>query len=282
MANKFNAEGLEQFMNIPKYYINQVSKFTGISQQGIRYFDIHGIVKPYKDEYGRRLYTLYDLYKLSIRSQYKSLGFSVNETEYIINYSLKDDVKSMLLLKNKQIGEQIEKLELAKIGLEKYFERLNRMEICKNRFFIRERPKCSRIPHIRNGQPIFDEETVCERITAVQYMPLVVYSFSFQPSANKQMSVFSDWDFAIDEKYAAKVGFDKMKNCFTESSRLCVYSVFVVEGLTYLNSSCLKPVFDYLDANNLKCTDTIYGNIIASFKEDDTETRYFEVYIPID
>lgn len=87
------------------YKINEISKLYGIGVDSLRYYEKLGVLQPYRDQNGYRMYGLKDIYKLNIIRDLRSLDFSMQQIkEYLDNQSIHNTME--LLYEEKQLIQQ--------------------------------------------------------------------------------------------------------------------------------------------------------------------------------
>lgn len=84
-------------MDSPRFKIGEVSEALSMPRQTIRYFEDMGLVVPIRNkESNHRRYSIYDVYKMTIRKQYKNIGVSIAETETIFKTTRAEDIFNIL------------------------------------------------------------------------------------------------------------------------------------------------------------------------------------------
>lgn len=269
------------------YSIGVVSKMLNIHPQTIRYFGALGTIVPRRDEKtGERKYSIYDIYKLMLRKQYQNVGFSVKDLENLLNlYSLEDVIHTFELEKEKLEKEKWE-LELRQKGLASLLTRSKSIKSHKDRVFYAERPAFWQHAHMRGKKLLMDENSLKARKIAVKLMPLSFYSFCINMGEVKDdileedLSIF-DWNLGLEDELSKIVGYNEISGSEYIPREMCLYSIFAVEGMTFLTSSMLNPIWKFMKYNNFSVNGNIHGRLILSStnKRKNTE-RFFEVWVP--
>ena len=95
-----------------RWSVDYVAKHTGMSTEGLRYYDKSNILTIERNtENGRRIYTPGDIFTLMMLQRYRGLGFSVPESERIIFESVENSAKRMCS-QEKDLTKQLEHLQL--------------------------------------------------------------------------------------------------------------------------------------------------------------------------
>ena len=273
-------------MTNPQYFVGEVSNLVGAHPQTVRYFDSIGVAKPVKSkDTGRRRYSVYDIYKITLRSQYKNMGFSPLETENILKQGSIENMLSKVKRKEEDLKLEKQKLELRQAGMSNLMERLERIEPCLNRFLYMKKPAMWRHVHIKEGEFADDKDSIDARVLGAKSMPLCVYSFHFDygdiqkdPEGNQYR-----WDLAIPAPYAEEVGFDKIPGTYFEPEKMCLYTVFQIEGTETVRWSMISHRLEpFMEINRLELCGDVEGTIIVNmYDEQDCQKRFFETWIPV-
>lgn len=272
-------------MLLAKYQIGKVSELLGIHQQTLRYYDSNELVVPYRDESnGHRIYSIYDIYKVTMRKQYQNLGCTIPETKKVLNeYSIAEIIKQ-LSRSEKRLKKQILYAELNWQGLKTFKQRIERISKHLNRFSLLARPARWHHIHSKDGQLINNPNTTKARQIAMDLMPLCVYTFKFDHMEveNNPQSDRNQWDITLATPYAEKVGFDKISSSYFIEEEICLYTIFKKSATSPIKWSMLQPVIDYMKRNNLKLDGNVYGNLILNRLNNQNENeRYFETWLPV-
>jgi DNA-binding transcriptional MerR regulator len=114
----------------PVISISNLSKEFGVSTRTLRYYEELGLLKPGRDEWGRRSYTRKDHAKLKLIFRGKRLGFTLVEIKEMIGLFDKDRTGIKQLEKAIEYGEhkiievneQIRELEALREDTLQYLE----------------------------------------------------------------------------------------------------------------------------------------------------------------
>ncbi|MDO4553000.1 MAG: MerR family transcriptional regulator [Bacillota bacterium] len=274
-------------MQDPLFLVGEIAQSVDLHPQTVRYFDSRGVVVPYKDKNtGRRKYSIYDLYKITLRSQYQNLGFSVAETEEIFKKTKLEEIISGLHVKERELENERLDLELRQAGLQNMLERMERIETCSGRYRYLDKPAMWRHPHMKDGKVLMDTGSVQARKAGMERMPLSVYSFHFDHAdiAGGPGPEVCRWDMALPAPYAELTGFHKIPGAYLEPERRCLYTVFEQEGTLLLTWDVIsQETKSFLDGNGLVLCGDVEGTIIINtLDEKRRQKRYFEVWLPVE
>ncbi|MGI6507724.1 MAG: MerR family transcriptional regulator [Saccharofermentanales bacterium] len=281
-------------MDSPRFKIGEVSEALSMPRQTIRYFEDMGLVVPIRNkESNHRRYSIYDVYKMTIRKQYKNIGVSIAETETIFKTTRAEDIFNILSKCEAILKKERDLAELRVISIEKFKERVRRTETHLNRYLYAKRPAFWKIPHMADKDLLTDSVTNMARQIAVELLPLSVYTFtidtdewldhSISDCRDLEFAFCGHWDLSIESPFAERVGFDKMPTAqYVPEEENCIYTVFKQKETHFLQLDRLRDAMEFINNNRLKVAGDIYGNIVISRHNEEGEyERYFEAWIPV-
>ncbi|MDV0440951.1 MerR family transcriptional regulator [Methanorbis furvi] len=279
-----NADG---DMSQPIYSIGVVSKMLDIHPQTIRYFGTQGIISPCRDEKnGERKYSIYDIYKLMLRKQYRNIGFSVKDSEDLLNMYQLDEVIQKFELEQKKLEKQMQELELRQKGLISILTRSKSIKSQINKVFYAERPAFWQHAHMRGKKLLMDENSLKARQIAMKLMPLSFYSFCINRDEikdemwEKNIPIY-DWNLGLEDEFSEIMGYNEIDGSEHIPKMMCLYSIFSVEGTMFLQGSMLDSIWKFMKNNDFSINGNIYGRLIlSSTNKLNNAERFFEVWVP--
>lgn len=140
------------------YKISEISKLYGIGVDSLRYYEKIGILNPKREKNGYRIYSLKDIYKLSIIRELRRLDFSMNQIKEYIDYQSISNTLELFQEEQELIEEQIETLNATKSSIHSRIENLMAFSnIVADEFAIKTFPErlCLRL----NAEITRNEET---------------------------------------------------------------------------------------------------------------------------
>ncbi len=281
-------------MDTPRFKIGEVSEALNMPRQTIRYFEDKGLIVPIRTkESNHRRYSLYDVYKMTIRKQYKNIGVTIADTETVFKTNSAETIFNILSNQEAVLKKDRERAELRVISIEKFTERVRRTEIHLDRYLYAKRPAFWKTPHMAEKDLLTDSVTNLARQIAVDLLPLSVYTFKIDTDewldhftsdcSDHEFSFCGHWDLSIESPFAERVGFDKMPTAqYVPEEENCIYTVFKQKETHLLQLDRLREAMEFINNNRLKVAGDIYGNIVISRHNEEGEyERYFEVWIPV-
>lgn len=102
-----------------RYKIGEISKLYGIGVDSLRYYEKIGALHPHRDENNYRLYSLKDIYKLSIIRDLLGLEFSMSQIKQYLDDQTLDSTAELLSHEEAVLDEKLRRLNEQKAILHK-------------------------------------------------------------------------------------------------------------------------------------------------------------------
>ena len=105
------------------YRINEIAKLYSISTDSLRYYEKLGLLKPKREENGYRLYSLSDIYKITVIRDLRALDFSMDQIKDYLSHQSVEHTARMFLEEMEQIKEKLLYLQNAELSIKKRIEK---------------------------------------------------------------------------------------------------------------------------------------------------------------
>ncbi|MDY3960552.1 MerR family transcriptional regulator [Romboutsia timonensis] len=92
------------------YKIGEISKIYGIGRDSLMYYEDIGILKPFRDKNGYRMYKLSDIWRLNLIKELRSLNFPMKKIKEYLDDRNIESTKEILNTEISLIDEKIEEL----------------------------------------------------------------------------------------------------------------------------------------------------------------------------
>ena len=107
------------------YKIGEISKIYGIGRDSLMYYEELGILKPFRDKNGYRMYKLSDIWRLNLIKELRSLNFPMKKIKEYIDDRNIESTKEILNKEIILIDEKIEELLSYKQNIMKRLDTIN-------------------------------------------------------------------------------------------------------------------------------------------------------------
>ena len=107
------------------YKIGEISKIYGIGRDSLMYYEDIGILKPFRDKNGYRMYKLSDIWRLNLIKELRSLNFPMKKIKEYLDDRNIESTKEILNTEIILIDEKIEELLSYKQNIMKRLDTIN-------------------------------------------------------------------------------------------------------------------------------------------------------------
>ena len=261
-----------------------VAKWMGLSDEGIRLYERHGLIHPEKDEQNKyRAFDIMDVTMLLYGMVYRESGFSMKEAQQLANGCSLDEVQEAYV---KKVKQRMQELERERLKLERVEEITLEIEQAKARYgmcFQEERPALYRLEFMDRGAMVEEaSKQKCTNHWMKNYLPFVMLSTRYYAHtlSKPRTDIEAVSGFGVYAKYADALGIE-------ENEHIKYYPpVRAVHTILSANNEMLNPDYTkalrYIEENHLRvCGDPIsFG--IANLNFNKTFERYYHIWIPVE
>lgn len=256
------------------YKIGEISKIYGIGRDSLMYYEELGILKPFRDSNGYRMYKISDIWILNLIKELRSLNFPMKKIKEYLDDRNIENTNKILNEEITLINEKIEEFKEHKKNIIKRLESINEArENCKlneiELVYMKKRKA------LKLNADIKKDEEVDFLIQKLQKE----YENRFNILGNNNIGA----TFCLDKIQQDIYNEYKSVFCFLEDEEE-VYNIIVEEGyyvtLTYKgtyknNRYHLSDMFNYIESKGYK----ILNDPIEIYKIDIHETGIVEEFI---
>lgn len=256
------------------YKIGEISKIYGIGRDSLMYYEEIGILKPFRDNNGYRMYKISDIWRLNLIKELRSLNFPMKKIkEYLDDRSI-ESTNKILNEEIDLIENKIKELISHKQNINK---RINSIHDARNNsnFNKIELTYIEKRKAIKLNADIKKDEEVDFLIQKLQKE----YETRFNILGNNNIGAI----FSLEKINKGIYNEFKSVFCLLENEEE-VFNIIVEEGyyvtLTYRgayknNQKHLNNIFKYINDNNYK----ILGDPIEIYKIDIHETGIVDEFV---
>lgn len=107
------------------FKIGEIAKLYEIGVDSIRYYEKIGIIHPERSESGYRHYSIYDIWRLNVIRDLRSIGFTMEQIREYLNHHTVSSTVSMLENEKETISKQIQYLQKLQKNVEHRLNNIN-------------------------------------------------------------------------------------------------------------------------------------------------------------
>ncbi|MEF9992049.1 MAG: MerR family transcriptional regulator [Romboutsia sp.] len=255
------------------YKIGEISKIYGIGRDSLMYYEEIGILSPLRDINGYRMYSIYDLWRLNLIKELRSLNFPMKKIkEYLCDRDI-DSTKNILNEEIDIIDLKIAELISHKNNIIKRIKSIEEVDCVDldkiDVVYIRERKALKLNADIKKDQ---DYDFMIQKLQKE-------YEDRFSILGNNNVGAV----FLLESINRGIFNEFKSAFCLLEDNEV-IYNMVLEEGyyltLTYKgnyikNKIYLNRIFEHIKQNNYK----LNGNPVEIYKIDIYETGKVEEFI---
>ena len=267
-----------------KYKISEISKMSGFSPSGIRFFEEAGLIKPTRSKNQKyREYSLTDLQIILFYKQYRKCGMSLQQAIETLKHSDIQSVRNDLDHQASYIRQEINRAELKLEYIENRKRILENINLTDQKCEIVELPALLFLPLWQPDQVnenFAPPELVCQWL---EQAPIVnSYLLIDEKSLlGEQEEISTTWGLAIEESHAELMHFLSFNHVKRINKRECVRTIVrLSDRLTILNDQ-LNGLREFIKANHLQPSGVAVSRLFLTLVNDNEIERYDYLWLPV-
>ncbi len=274
-----------------RYKIGDISKLLGIPVQTLRYYEEQGILRPQKDEKtGYRYYNAWDLNNLFDSVHYRSLDFSLQQTQEILNADSLDDIREKYIKQEKDMLNKVKKYKEKLEVISRQYQQMQLFQSNLNRLSERRSPGLMFYRHrlkdsFQSKEGIQDfKELKVSMGEWIQLIPRTVPTFLIPVHSlmndGRELQYWWGWSLPIDE--ALKNNLQVSEDNEYLPAGKSVYTVFEAgEEGTFIDAF-YDSVYQKILDEEYTITGNPFGKLIIKTHDEQGYHRYFETWVPVE
>ncbi len=274
-----------------KYKIGDISKLLGIPVQTLRYYEEQGIVHPQKDEQtGYRYYDAWDLNNLLDSVHYRSLDFSLQQTQEILNTDSLDEIREKYIKQEKDMLDKVKKYKEKLEVISRQYQQMQLFMSNLGRLSERRSPGLMFYRHrlkdsfqSKEGVQDFKELKV-NMGEWIQLIPRATPTFMIPVHSlmndGRDMQYWWGWSLPIDEALKSNLQVSE-DNEYLPAGK-SVYTVFEAGEEGTFVDSFYDSVYQKILDEEYTITGNPVGKMIIKTHDEQGYHRYFETWVPVE
>ena len=264
------------------YKIGEISKIYGIGRDSLMYYEDIGILKPFRDKNGYRMYKLSDIWRLNLIKELRSLNFPMKKIKEYLDDRNIESTKEILNTEIILIDEKIEELLSYKKNIMKRLDTISYELRNLNLYEID-------LVYINKRKPL----ELNENITKDEEFDFLIQKL--QKDYENRFTILGNNNigssFCLDKIKKGIYNEFKSVFCFLEDEEE-IYNIIFDEGyyltLTYRgeyknNKQHINKMFKYIEEKGYKViSDPIEIYKIDIHETEDINEFITEIQIPVD
>ncbi len=268
-----------------KYKIGTVAKLLGISPETLRLYERNGILLSERGEGsgGYRYYSRLDITALLRARAYHQYGFSLKETESLINTDEVDYVRQEYDMRSLALEEEIQRKQEILRYLKQMSALLQELPSILWSIQMTVRPGLYRLEFMKGEKLILDQE---QMKVFPQWVNLAPFAFPSQRNSWRSLEAGEDESFSalgIMEEDAHRLGMPDFLSYGTYHCAVpCLYTVV---DISEENADCtlyLAHLKKYVQDHHLTVTQDPVCRTFLSMNKKDDYRRLRQIWLPIE
>lgn len=266
-----------------KYKIGTVSKLLGISSEALRLYERNGILSTERDgTNGKyRLYSYLDITALMRARTYHNYGFTLKQTETLINTDDTEVVKKLYHERQKEIKEELKRKKLLAEHMDETIELIDSLTNQLNRITVSERPAMYRFEYARDNKLFIKPDSYMKFQFWVDLTPI-----TFSAPRNDWNALCNGKDVSVSamgitEEFAQQFGITPDESIKYYPKCKCLYTVVKLTGEEAKATNYLSALVEYVNENGCTVCGDCISRTIMSLNKREKYTRYRQIWLPV-
>lgn len=266
-----------------KFKIGEISKMTGFSASGIRFFEDAGVITPERGKNEKyREFSMDDLQRLLICRKFRECGFSLEESVELMQNSNPQALKNHIRRQTDCLRSQlIEKEALIELFQEKIedIENMEKTTCCE----IRQMPA---VYWLKLWQPGSTETELTPFSDVYDWIGRVPFTNScmlLEPAdlLTGEGELETRWGIAIDEKYVKILDIHPQEYAEYFAPCQAVRTIISPTGSLTIPADQLVEIREFVNQRNLEIIGPALSRFFYSTITDGHLVRYDHLWIPV-
>ena len=265
-----------------QYKIGDVARILGISTDLLRYYEKKGVVTPTKDQQNDyRYYDVWDINFLIDCLWYKSFGFGIPQVAHMVSDCNYEDLFSVLEEKQTELMDAIHHQELLLRRIRQHCEQVSHVRDMIGKCDISLCPET--VGYLNRYGTAYDNRSEVQELAKqwLPYMPFLQRYFEIPLDPQSAGGHLYSWGFSLAMEYVEEFQVPVRPPVIHQPAEESIHSVFKSAGKNAFSPKHIDYLFDYASQNGYVPAGNARGNLVCSILEDDINTGYFEVWLPV-
>ena len=267
-----------------KYKIGTVSKLLGISSEGLRLYERNGILSTQRDvSNGKyRLYSYLDITALMRARTYHNYGFSLQQTEMLINTDDTEAVKRMYHERQAQIKEELRQKQLLSAHMDETIELIDSISSQLDMITESVRPAMYRFEYAKDNKFFIKPDSYGKFQFWVSLAPITFTALRNDWNALCSGKDISISGMGITEDFARQFGICEDEQVKYYPEHKCLYTVVKLTGEDAKATDYLSSLIDFVNKRGCHVCGDCISRTFMSLNKKTKYTRYRQIWLPID
>lgn len=268
-----------------KLKISDISRMTGLSASGIRFYEKAGVIAPRRAKNQKyRDFSMHEIHLLLMCKKYRDCGFTLQESVDLVNCPDTRQIRTAFEAQAEKLEQEIRRklvlLDYLRDKTGNYACTVSSGDPC---FEIARMPAMIRVKLWQPGSQDGESFTYSELPEWLDLAPFVESSLLLTENAllHGTGELPTDWGLAIREEYANSLGFTPQSAVQHYPSCDCIRTCVRVSDALTVPSRQFTGLRNFLEDHNLRITAPAISRLLYVTNHKDNLDRLDSLYIPV-
>ncbi len=267
-----------------KYKISEISKMSGFSPSGIRFFEEAGLISPIRGSNQKyREFSLNELQLILACKRLREFGYSLQEAVEFLSMDANSEVIASFHYQMAKIEQEITRKKLLTSILAQKAACLERMESVGLCCEIRQMPALYRV---NLWQPGSQEGEYHPFSLVHEWLDKSPFTESCLKLSGESLllgegDLETKWGLSIEEETAKKINFQPTFTFESIPVTNCVCTIVQINENLTISSSQLARVREFFTEKSLKICGPAYSRYIIGRKKGSEFIRFDHLWVPV-
>lgn len=267
-----------------KFKISDISKMTGISPSGIRFYENAGVISPRRGKNQKyRDFSLHELHLLLLCKIYRDSGFTLPESIDLLYCSNTDQIKNGCETQYARLSEEINRKQILLEALGQRIKDIAGFQADPPYYRFMQSPALLRIKVWQPGKNEKDDSLFSQVQEWMKYVPFVesCLILSKEDLCHGKGELETDWGIAIEEQHALGLNIPPIPNTERIPPHDCLRVVININEDLSISSDQLKGIREYMAEHDVEAAGPSISRLFLAEYHRDNIIRHDMLWIPI-
>ncbi len=267
-----------------KFKISDISKMTGISPSGIRFYEKAGVISPNRGKNQKyRDYSLHELNLLLLCRIYRDCGFTLPEAVDLLYCADIHQIKNCNEVQYAKLQQEIERKQILLETLAQRIKDIDCYQAEPPYYRFMDSPALLRLKVWQPGVNEKDNLIFLQVQEWMKYVPFVesCLTLSKENLCNGQGILQTEWGISIEERLAARLNFSPNFNVERIPSSYCLRVVINITEHLSISSDQLDGIRNYMARHNVEAAGPAISRLFIAEIDQNRILRHDFLWIPI-
>lgn len=267
-----------------KLKISDISKMTGISASGIRFYEQAGVISPGRGKNQKyRDFSLHELHLLLLCKIYRDSGFTLPESIDLLYCSNIDQIKNGCQIQYNRLNQEINRKQILLEILGQRIKDIAGFQADPPYYCFMQSPALLRMKVWKPGKNDRNDSLFAAVQEWMKYIPFVesCLILSKEELCHGKGELDTDWGIAIEEEHALRLNIPPAPNIERIAPHDCLRVVININEDLSISSDQLNGIRNYMAEQGVEASGPSISRLFIAENHRDSIIRRDMLWIPI-